>query len=102
MSFSSGEPGIVGYQTSGPRAPPPPLGGSHQDLPLPLPRVDMPLIRGTCIFNPSEAGIGRIDHQIVPLEVAVTTSTTTNRCADRLDHLTPFSQGFLCPPIKGA
>ena len=57
--------------------PPPPLGGSHQDLPLPLPRVDMPLIRGTCIFNPSEAGIGRIDHQIVPLEVAVTTGSTT-------------------------
>ena len=28
-------------------------------------------------FNPSEAGIGRIDHQIVPLEVAVTTGSTT-------------------------
>ena len=89
LGFSSGEPGIVGCQTLGPRAPP--LRGSHQDLPLPLPRVVMPLIRGTCIFNPNEAGIGRTDHQIGPLEVAVTTGSTTTVVSTVSYHLISLS-----------
>ena len=68
----------------------------------------MPPIKGAINSNPYEAGVGRTDHQIGPLWVAVTTGTATNRCVNRLDHLSSLSSdtatlvgmlfGSLCLP----
>ena len=104
--FSSGEPGIGGCQTPGLRVtdtrsesnaggcrsspPPPPLiGGSRQDRLSPLLRVLCPDYGGIN-DNPIIIGVGRTDHHIGPLEVAVTTGATTTMVSTVSYHLMSF------------
>ena len=91
-SLPSREPGIGGYQALGPRAPPPP---PPRGLPFGPPLTasqgfSAPPWRDSSI-NPIGTGVGRTDRQIGPLEVAVTTGTTTTVVSTVLYHLTSLS-----------
>ena len=87
-SFFLGEPDIVGYQASGPRAP---LRGLPTGPPLTSSQSFYAPHRRDINFNPNEAGVGRTDHQIGPLEVAVTTGSTTSVVSTVSYHLISFS-----------
>ena len=98
-SLPSREPGIGGYQALGPRAPPPPPRGLPFGPPLTASQgFSAPPWRDSSI-NPIGTGVGRTDRQIGPLEVAVTTGTTTTVC--RLFCTTsPHSRVIREPPSR--
>ena len=87
-SHPSREPGIGGYQALGPGAP---HGGLPFGPPLTSPQgFSAPPWRDSS-FNPMGTGVRRTDHQIGPLEVAVTTGTTTTVVSTVSYHLTSLS-----------
>ena len=87
-SFSSGEPGIGGYPPPPPRGLPlgPPLTASQGFSAPPWRDIT---------FNPNGTGVGRTDYQIGPLEVAVTTGTTTTMVSTVSYHLTSLSSNTI-------